>query len=370
MKLMKWFLASIVAVAALSCDNDKPTSQYNANVNFNLPNIDTAVVIKIHPKSAEPVDTIILSEDHKGHFGINIDTPSFYSMVLNNNSAFTIFLEKGSNINVTENTGEGDKFLIEGSAISSRIEKLFTYQTQFQKEIGELNTLSQGADKKKMDSIMSVAQMIDAAFKQKIANYIVEKPGSPEALLAVYQGVGNRMIFDLYNDYDIFKMVHDSLSESDVNLSSHLSFLKDNLKRTQAIPFSLPDEKGNMVNFADYLGKWTVLDFWASWCKPCRIMNPELVKMHKDYPNLQMVSVSLDGVPNQKEPKKEWLKAIKDDKITWTNLSDLKGAQTEVVSLYQFRSIPQTLLINPEGRIVGKNLPIDQVRAILDKELK
>lgn len=364
MKLFNWILSLTIATLLFSCTEKK--NSLDTSVTINLPEIDTAIVVKIYPKSALAVDTLLFKEN-KANFSLNVDTPSFYSMVLSNKKAFTLFLQKGDKIKVTKQENGEDSFKIEGSEISERIEKLFTYQSKYQKQIQKLSQQSQGASKERMDSIIRFAESLDISFKTKIADYIKEKPGSPEALLAVYQGVGKRMVFDLFSDYSIFKMVYDSLSQSSLNVDDHLKFLKENMDRTQAADFVLPDTEGNNVNFADYKGKWTILDFWASWCKPCRDINPELVKIHNDYKELQMVSVSLDGLPKQENPKKEWLDAIKKDKLTWTNLSDLKGGQTEVVRLYQFSSIPQTLLINPEGRIVGKNMPIAKVRETLNK---
>ena len=87
-----------------------------------------------------------------------------------------------------------------------------------------------------------------------------------------------------------------------------------------------------MISLSDFKGKLILLDFWASWCKPCRNANPEMVKLYTKYHNkgLDIISISLDGTPQQKNPKQDWLDAIEKDKMTWTQLSDLKGWDTDI----------------------------------------
>jgi peroxiredoxin len=122
----------------------------------------------------------------------------------------------------------------------------------------------------------------------------------------------------------------------------------------QAPLFTAPDTSGHPVNLADYKGKYLLLDFWASWCSPCREENPTVVIAFNKYKNkkFDILSVSLD----QPGKKDLWIKAIHQDHLTWQHVSDLKYWDNAVAKLYMIRSIPQNFLIDPTGKIIAKDL--------------
>jgi len=123
---------------------------------------------------------------------------------------------------------------------------------------------------------------------------------------------------------------------------------------SEAPDFSAPDPKGKQVSMHDIRGKATIIDFWASWCGPCRRENPNVVKVYEKYHDkgLEIISVSLDKPGDQEK----WLKAIEDDKLTWHHVSNLKYFQDPIAQQYNIQAIPATYILDAEGKIVAKSL--------------
>lgn len=118
--------------------------------------------------------------------------------------------------------------------------------------------------------------------------------------------------------------------------------------------FTAPDPNGEMLSLSDAMGKYTIIDFWASWCRPCRRENPNVVRVYNKYHDkgLNIISVSLDKSGQQAR----WIKAIEDDQMDWYHVSNLKFWQDPIAKQYNVRSIPATFLLDQEGRIIDKNL--------------
>jgi peroxiredoxin len=132
--------------------------------------------------------------------------------------------------------------------------------------------------------------------------------------------------------------------------------------------FTQNDTGGKPVTLSSFRGKYVLLDFWASWCAPCRRENPNVVKAYTQYhpKGFDILSVSLDK-PGDKD---KWLKAIQDDGLTWTQVSDLQYFDNAVAKQYGIQGIPQNFLIDPQGKIIAKGLRGDDLEKKLEEIYK
>ena len=215
------------------------------------------------------------------------------------------------------------------------------------------------ARKKKNEDAMARAEAsidsLDEVKKEKVYGELIKTdPSSPIAFYALQQYAG----WDI--NADKVEPLFNGLPENVRNYPSALEFKAqlETAKKTGigkiAPEFTQNDTLDQPVSLSSFRGKYLLIDFWASWCGPCRQENPNVVKVFNQYKDrgFTILGVSLDRTGQ----KDKWLKAIHDDQLTWTHVSDLKFWDNAVSKQYGIRAIPQNLLLDPEGKIIAKNL--------------
>jgi len=204
------------------------------------------------------------------------------------------------------------------------------------------------------EELLRIKSEVDALlirYKELIIDYINKNSSSLLALIYVEE-------LDIDEDFELYQTISSNLySKYPENV--YVKDLKQRVEAAQktaigslAPDISMPTPDGKTINLSDLRGKIVLIDFWAAWCGPCRRESPNMVKLYEEYNKhgFEIFGVSLDT------EKERWTTAIEDDKLIWTQVSDLLGWDSKAQELYGFEGIPYTVLIDKEGKIIAKGL--------------
>jgi peroxiredoxin/uncharacterized protein (DUF4415 family) len=205
-------------------------------------------------------------------------------------------------------------------------------------------------DKRRLDSVEKLKKQATIRIEQAIADHVKQYRSQVSAYLVTeHMALANGASLE-----PLYMMLPTAVQQSHFGLKFakrlNTSLMTDIGKI--APTFTLPNETGKLVSLESYRGKFLLIDFWASWCGPCRAENPNLLKAYQSYHDkgFEILSISMD------KDSTNWLKAIKEDRLPWTQVSDLKANDSLLTTLYGIKIIPLNFLLDKEGKIIARNL--------------
>jgi peroxiredoxin len=298
-----------------------------------------------------------------GEFELNgsVELPEMRAVMLGKKNVLAQFFAENGVIKIKADADSIDNAEITGSSSNDEFTVFTDEMKRFSKEVNilqnEYNSARMSRDEERQNKArIDFEAMID---NQRIfaKNYIRENISSTTApFVALWQlseQLESKEIDELIASFD-----------PSISNSIYITQLKKKADEKRVLgvgavapDFTMNNQEGQPVALSSLRGKVVLIDFWASWCQPCRHENPNVVKLYNEYKEkgFDIIGVSLD------RDKKSWIKAIEDDQLEWNHVSDLKFWDNVVAKQYKVKSIPHTVLVDKDGKIIAKNLKGEQL---------
>lgn len=356
----------VLVIVVASCGK---SGKYNLTATIDGLTDGKAVMQVATDTALVPVDTVDVVGGKFVFTGSKADPELVYITFTKAAGTLTLFLENAE-IQVVGKLDSLKNATITGGSTQDVYNQYLSGKRDFEKLQASLYqeyaAAEAAGDTVKQKEIYDVYEKADKENKAKVKSFISENKGSAVAPYLVRR----ELIYDLSDVQldSIIAIFDPSIAENIYvkKLKERAEILRNVAIGKVAPNFSLNDTLGNPLSLESLKGKYVLIDFWASWCGPCRAENPNLVAAYAEFnpKGLEILGVSLDN------DKGKWMKAIQDDSMGWLHISDLKGWGCAPAKLYGVNSIPHSVLIGPDGVIIAKNLRGDELKKKLAEVIK
>jgi len=361
--MKKYLFILFVGAMLASCTGNKDQFTIKGKVN----GVDSGMIYlqKFDVDQWVKVDS---SKLEKGEFSFKGSSalPEMWHIVMDEKQIMLPVFVENAGIKVEIYVDSLDKSLITGSPSHDIYQKYLTMNESVYKKMDE-NTMEWKKAKDANDSATmkrtdSVSNELDKEMKKQLQDFA---KANNKTVVSPYLVVRNSWQFELPDLEELLAAMDTSLNGSQYvqALKKRIEILKRVEIGQMAPDFTLNDTTGAPVALSSLKGKVLLVDFWASWCSPCRAENPNVVRAFQAYhkKGFDVLGCSFD------QNREKWLKAIKNDKLTWTNVSDLKGWGNAAGKLYGINSIPANVLLDKDQKIIGRNLRGEELMKKLEE---
>ena len=363
---MKKTIGILSLFIAFSCAVNNDESAFTAiRGKVNYPSNDFVFLEILTPNGYEIVDSSRLDQERSFLLSTNKESQDIYRLNFFDKQKISLVLNDQDISVVADGNTQLGKFVAKGSEEVELISKLNYIKNDFQIKSSiitqKLKTANRNKDSLAIDSLDTAYERIEVEFRDTLKSMIISGRGDLTSLLILFENFEIEPNLNLYKEQ--IPIMKDQLAEHWYfqHIADGFYDIVKVAVDSKAPQFTLPDPEGNLISLSSFKGKYVFLDFWASWCQPCRLENPELVKVYNKFKgqNFEIIGVSFD------KKKESWLKAIKEDSLQWKHVSDLKYFDSDMIDLYNIVNVPTTILLDPEGTIIAKHVHADELEQIL-----
>ncbi len=367
---MKKLFVLLISIALFaSCNNNgdnKNSSEANSgNTNYTISGtIDGDFAGAVYLKKRGDGDWILLdsttAQNNAFEFKGSVIDPEIYYIQFEGNNQYCRLFVENSEIGIKVNINDIRNPEVTGSESDKKFkefqEQSSAYEAQLNEMWGNMKTAKQAGDDATAKIWENKLDSVDALRQQFALDYATENNESIVSAFVVYL---NSYSYDETQLEVVLNNFSPEVKNSEYakTLQEKVNIMKKVAIGKKATDFTMNDTEGKPVALSSLYGKYLLIDFWAAWCSPCRAENPNLIATYNKYnaKGFEILGVSFD------KTKDDWLKAIKDDHLTWLQVSDLKGWGNEAGKLYGIGSIPSNVLLDPDGVIIAKGLRGDDL---------